>query len=91
VAVIDPNDDDADEGALDFSGVDCPRCGCNDVRILQRPTIGTWWSSGQAQCNYCGHKFALTLEPIADDPVPFVGGKPELHEEWLRNAWGRRK
>ena len=52
-----------DENELyDLSGLDCPRCGCNDVVIVKRPMPGKWFGCGKAQCRYCGRVFSVRVE-----------------------------
>lgn len=60
------------------SGPPCPRCGCQDVRILQEPPPeqsqgpATWWAAGRAVCNHCRTKFAFRERPPEelDPPDP---------------------
>ncbi len=91
MAVIDPNDDqaEADEGQLDYSAIDCPNCGCNDFKVEKRPTAGSWWGGGQALCNFCGHRFPLVIdreEGDAQPPMSMPGPRWGATE-----GWGRRK
>jgi len=63
---------------------DCPRCGCNDVRLLARKTItGRAFKSGKPDagvavemtrstylCGFCGRRFTVRTDwqPIAPKP-----------------------
>jgi hypothetical protein len=64
----------------DLSAIYCPRCGCNDVQVIRRPTAsaprqtagkwqGGWFTSeGSGQCNDCGAKFPIEMIEDADLP-----------------------
>lgn len=52
-----------------LNGPACPRCGCRDATILQRPPEhdddgrGSWWPQGRARCRHCGMAFAFRRLP----------------------------
>lgn len=59
------------------AGPPCPRCGCQDVRILQMPQSdgNTWYPSGRATCNHCHTRFAFRRRDPSqpqqiEDPKP---------------------
>ena len=55
---------------LDFTGLFCPRCGCNDVEIRRYPRPATWFkASGQAICNECKLEFSLRATEPDGSPV----------------------
>lgn len=57
------------------NGPECPRCGCQDAKILQAPAPGakSWWAdSGRARCQHCGIVFSF--REIA--PVETESGRP---------------
>lgn len=41
-------------------GPPCPRCGCQDSKILQWPNDGaSWYATGRAECRHCGTRFGF--------------------------------
>jgi hypothetical protein len=71
--VADPDQADGDQ--FDVSELVCPKCGCNDVRVITFPRgtrprqaadgrwTGAWFGgSGKARCNFCRVEFPIYLE-----------------------------
>lgn len=57
-------------------GPDCPRCGCQDVAVIRRPSAGGWMSGhGRAQCRACGLTF-----PILSQQPAIESGMPEVND-----------
>jgi len=66
-------------------GPECPRCGCRDAEILQRPISSEmdadpkrrpWWPTGKARCRHCGMQFAFREIPAPPQP-PELPAYPE--------------
>ncbi len=52
-----------DDLQLDYSELWCPKCGCNDVLVIDLPQPARWYKiAGKARCNDCGVTFALQLD-----------------------------
>lgn len=69
----------AERAAVEMTVGDCPRCGCNDVEILER--ITRWGDSfARAQCGHCGKQFSGKLAPPrrAEDDEPTVYYRPAV-------------
>jgi len=65
-------------------GPPCPRCGCQDVHILQQPSPGkSWWGGGRARCRHCGRVFCfreIQKPPPVFQPHENIGlGPVESH------------
>lgn len=71
--------------ALDLcSGPNCPRCGCNQSKVLQEPSATegvyvkagerrtglAWFASGRARCGHCGTVFAFREKKAGSASLP---------------------
>lgn len=46
------------------TGPACPRCGCQDVKVLREPDAsGSWWGGGKARCRHCQREFTFRQVP----------------------------
>jgi predicted RNA-binding Zn-ribbon protein involved in translation (DUF1610 family) len=53
------------------SGPECPRCGCRDSRILQKPNPKRWYGRfGKARCGHCFLLFSIQDDDVGDVDQP---------------------
>lgn len=61
-------------------GPDCPHCGCRQTKVITPAKEGSWFTSGKAQCQFCGAMFGFTVSqsvaPTVEHQTPVVEHAP---------------